>query len=132
MISLPLWWVWTGKKGLTNIICIQLEGWMNLKWKTRILILWLICEINGNTLGFCLVLSRHFHNPVKQVIWNYYFFHFESIKFRSSRSQMSFKIEVFKIFAIFTGKYMCWSLFMIKFISLQIYQEETPIQVFPH
>ena len=28
----------------------------------------------------------------------YYFFHFESIKFRSSRSQISFKIDVFKNF----------------------------------
>ena len=33
----------------------------------------------------------------------YYFFHFESIKFRSSRSQMPFKIKVFKNFTIFTG-----------------------------
>ena len=44
----------------------------------------------------------------------YYFFHFESIKLRSSRSQMSFKIEIFKNFAIFTGKHLCWSLFVIK------------------
>ena len=44
----------------------------------------------------------------------YYFFHFESIKFRSSRSQMSFKIEVFKNFAMFTGKHLYWSLFVIK------------------
>ena len=41
-----------------------------------------------------------------------YFVHFESIKFRSSRSQMSFKI---KNFAIFRGKHLCWSLFVIKF-----------------
>ena len=30
---------------------------------------------------------------------------------RSSRSQMFFKIDVPKIFAIFTGKRLCWSLF---------------------
>ena len=35
-------------------------------------------------------------------------------KFRSSRSIMSFKIGVFKNFAIFTGKDLCWSLFVIK------------------
>ena len=33
---------------------------------------------------------------------------------RSSRSQMFFKIAVLKIFAIFTGKHLCWSLFLIK------------------
>ena len=36
-------------------------------------------------------------------------FHFESIKFRSSRSQMSFKI--------FTEKHLCWSLFVIKLLA---------------
>ena len=33
---------------------------------------------------------------------------------RSSRSQMFFKIDVLKNFAIFTGKHLCWSLFLIK------------------
>ena len=33
---------------------------------------------------------------------------------RSSCSQMFFKIGVVKNFAIFTGKYLCWSLFQIK------------------
>ena len=33
---------------------------------------------------------------------------------RSSRSQMFFKVDVFKNFAIFTGKHLCWSLFLIK------------------
>ena len=46
-----------------------------------------------------------------------YFFHFESIKVRSSRWQMYFKIEVFKNFAIFTGKHMCWSLFVMKLLA---------------
>ena len=34
--------------------------------------------------------------------------------FRSSRPQMFFKINVFKNSAIFTGKHLCWSLFLIK------------------
>ena len=34
---------------------------------------------------------------------------------RSSRSQMFFKIGVLKIFAMYTGKNLCWSLFSIKF-----------------
>ena len=33
---------------------------------------------------------------------------------RSSCSQMFFKIGVLKNFAILTGKYLCWSLFLIK------------------
>ena len=37
-------------------------------------------------------------------VFFYYFLHFESIKFRISCSQMSFKIDGFKNFAIFTEK----------------------------
>ena len=29
----------------------------------------IFCEINDNTSGFCLVLSGHIQNPVKQIIW---------------------------------------------------------------
>ena len=35
----------------------------------------------------------------------------KSDKYRSSRSQMFFKIAGIKDFAIFTGKHLCWSLF---------------------
>ena len=35
-------------------------------------------------------------------------------KFRSSRSQMFFKIGVLKSFTIFSGKHLFWSLFLIK------------------
>ena len=34
--------------------------------------------------------------------------------FRSSRSQMFYKVGVFKNFAKFTGKHLCWSHFLIK------------------
>ena len=33
---------------------------------------------------------------------------------RSSRFEMLFKIGILKIFTIFTGKYLCWSLILIK------------------
>ena len=33
----------------------------------------------------------------------------------NSRSQMFFKTDVLKNFAIFTGKHLCWNLFLIKF-----------------
>ena len=38
---------------------------------------------------------------------------------RSSRSQIFFKIGVLKNFAIFIGKHMCWSLFLIKLQALK-------------
>ena len=34
--------------------------------------------------------------------------------FRSSRSQKFFKRAIIKKFAIYKGKYLCWSLFLIK------------------
>ena len=36
-------------------------------------------------------------------------------KHRSGRLQMQFKIGALKNFATFTRKYLCWSLFLIKF-----------------
>ena len=36
------------------------------------------------------------------------------LRYRSSRSQIFFKIGALKIFAIFIGKHLCWSLFLIK------------------
>ena len=38
---------------------------------------------------------------------------------RSSRSQMFLKIGVFKNFTIFTGKQLCWSLFLIKLLGFR-------------
>ena len=39
---------------------------------------------------------------------------FSLLNHRSSRSQMFFKIDALKNFANFTGKQLCWSLFLIK------------------
>ena len=38
----------------------------------------------------------------------------EVTTYRRSRSQMFFKIGVLKDFAIFTGKHLCWGLFLLK------------------
>ena len=38
---------------------------------------------------------------------------------RNSRSQMFFKIGVLKNFAVFTGKYLCWSLLYNKVAGLK-------------
>ena len=45
---------------------------------------------------------------------------------RSVRSQMLFKIVIFKTFAIFIRKHLCWSLFLNFFFF-----KKTPTQVFP-
>ena len=43
--------------------------------------------------------------------------HFSSLEtmYRSSRLQLFFNMGVLKNFAIFTGKHLCWSLFLIKY-----------------
>ena len=40
-------------------------------------------------------------------------------KYRSSRSQMFFKIGILKHFANFTGKHLCWSFFLMKLQALR-------------
>ena len=40
---------------------------------------------------------------------------------KSSRSQMIFKMGVFKKFAILTGKHLCWSLFLIKLQAFRFF-----------
>ena len=41
----------------------------------------------------------------------------DDISRRSSCAQMLLKIGVFKKFAIFTGKHLCWSLSLIKLLG---------------
>ena len=49
--------------------------------------------------------------------------------FRSSRSQMFFKIIVLKAFAIFTGKQLCWSLFLSHFTKKRLQQSCFPVNI---
>ena len=48
------------------------------------------------------------------------------ILFRSSRSEMFFKIDVLKNFGICTGKQLRWSLFLIKLQALYPYMPSEP------
>ena len=41
------------------------------------------------------------------------------------------KKAALKNFAIFTGKHLCWSLFLLKPEDLQLFKKEIPTQVFP-
>ena len=51
---------------------------------------------------------------VKNKIWSWSQSKKTVVKYRSSLSQMFFKVGSLKNFAIFTGKHLCWSLFLIK------------------
>ena len=48
------------------------------------------------------------------------------LSLRSSRSQMLFKVDALKNFANFTGKHLCWSLFLIKFIKTRLQLRHFP------
>ena len=51
---------------------------------------------------------------------------------RSSRSQMFFKIGALKNFAMFTGKHLCWSLFVIKLQAARFAIKKRPqVRRFP-
>ena len=52
-------------------------------------------------------------------------------KFPMSHQKCSTKKVILKNSTIFTGKHLCWSLFSAALESLQLYQKETPTQVFP-
>ena len=49
--------------------------------------------------------------------------------YRNSRSQLFFKIRVLKNFVNFTGKHLCWSLFLSLSVGVSLLKE-TPTQVF--
>ena len=52
---------------------------------------------------------------------------------QSNRVQIFFKIDVLKNFVIFTGKNLCWSLFLIKLnaLGLKLYKNQTLHRCFP-
>ena len=52
------------------------------------------------------------------------------LKVRSSHWSWSVKIGVPKYFANFTGKHLCWSLFLTEFPGLQLFKKVSPTQVF--
>ena len=89
----------------------------NLIWKDA-LWLYLLLRVNqGNWLLFGKLKGNYSLKRKKQsgkVIRENSCMLKEAVTTRSSRSQMLFKIGIFENFAIFTGKYPCWSLFKIK------------------
>ena len=63
-------------------------------------------------LRFCLFKQYKFQRFVSSENWT------DSVRWfhnkKSSHSQLFFKIDIVKSFAIFTGKHLCWNLFLIK------------------
>ena len=49
---------------------------------------------------------------------------------KTSHRRGSVRKGVLKTFTNFSGKHLCWSLFLIKALGLQLYEKETPIQGF--
>ena len=45
---------------------LECEDKVEFKSKFAEIAVLIFCEINANTQGFCLFLSRHFNNPVKE------------------------------------------------------------------
>ena len=58
------------------------------------------------------------------ILWKY------KLKVRSSHQSCSVKICVLKYFANFTGKHLCWSLFLTESSGLQLFKKVPPTQVF--
>ena len=77
---------------------------------------WLVSVWNTNQMtGFCM----EYITGLKWVDIARYSFISLAWSSRSSRSQMFFKISFLKNFTMFTGKHLCWSLFLVKLQSLQ-------------
>ena len=71
--------------------------------------------LNGQTLGN--VNCEFAGGLMSFVLFNRCRLTFNNTVDRSSRWQMYFKIGVLKNFAIFTGKHLCWSIFLIKLLA---------------
>ena len=64
--------------------------------------------------------------------YKFNFSQFHEHMFRSSRTQMFFKIGALKSFANLKGKHLCCSLFLknLQAEGLQLHKKKTPMQVF--
>ena len=80
----------------------------------------------GKITVFYVVRAIGINGKILNIIDNIY----NKATCRSNRSQMFFKISVLRNFAIFTGKHLYWSLFLIKLqASKQRYLKKNPTQV---
>ena len=77
-------------------------------------------------------VKNPFLNVILKLLINFTFSQFHEYIFRSSRTQMFFKIGVLKRFANFAGKYLCWNLFLknLQAEGLQLHEKKTSTEVF--
>ena len=81
-----------------------------MKWGILLRIWW---KVNGNWDNNMI---RNKFRMIMPILWSV-IKHFHSSNFKSSCSQMFFKIVVLKNVAIFIGKHLCWSYFSIKLLT---------------
>ena len=78
------------------------------------------------------MLKNPVFNVKLKLLINYNFSQFHEQIFRSSHTQMFFKIGVLKSFANFTGKHLCCSLILknMQAEGLQLYKKDSNTGVF--
>ena len=132
----------------TNILVLTKTSWRRLEdvfWrrKAKANIFFLIKTswrrlLKTNTKDVFKACLRRLHQDKTNACWEER--HLSEMDFhegdhsiiRSSHSQMFFKIGALKNLAIFTGKHLCWSLFLIKYLAWRPSTQtwKTPTQVF--
>ena len=104
------------KKFFSKIAVWQFISWMQNSFKifaqkfklSKVVVLLLKIEI-----------FLRFQKPLWNAYFKEHYFMFKLIKIRGSRSKVFFKIDALQNFAIFTGKYLRWSIFFNKVARLK-------------
>ena len=72
----------------------------------------------GEWVSFQWVESRSLVRDAKRFLKHFFWSSMVFMRIRSSHSQMFYKITAPKNFANFTGRHLCWSLFLIRLQAL--------------
>ena len=102
--------------------------WIQTSWETN-------HEVKTNifTCFWYWCWKNPFFNVKLKLLKNFNFSQFHEHIFRGNRAQMFFKIGVLKRFANFTGKHLCWSLFLknLQAEGLQLHKRRLQHRCFP-
>ena len=120
------------KKVLTSIIFRQFLHIFSYIWDTQIKIF--VPNFNWNEQHRLIFDRRRFPLPMlsnfhkifyaKSGKVNFKVLNDTHVKTKSSQQRCSMKKAVLKNFAIFTGKHLCWSLFLIKLLAFKVFSNE--------
>ena len=89
------------------------------------------CSMINNSIELTLIVPRKQTSLFQQSLLTATIFQHYFKTFRSSRSQMFFKIGVLGNSANFLGKHLCWSLFLIKFQAYNFIKKRLQHRCFP-